>query len=65
MIFHIPLENPDVERALELIWRILTHSFKPIRLIYFETINDEAARVIMYSWKCLAFVFVFTATTSG
>ena len=48
VIFHIPPEDPDVERALEPIRHMLTRSFNPIRLIHFETINDEDARVSLY-----------------
>ena len=48
MIFHIPPENPVVERASEPIRHMLTRSFNPIRLIHFETINDEDARVSLY-----------------
>ena len=48
VIFHIPPEDPDVERALEPIRHMLTRSFNPIRLIHFETINDEDVRVSLY-----------------
>jgi len=48
VIFHIPPEDPDVERALEPIRHMLTRSFNPIRTIHLETINDEDARVSPY-----------------
>ena len=64
VIFHIPPEVPDVERALEPIRHILNRSFNPIRLIHFETINDEDARFSLYL-EVLGARFRLHWTTSG